>query len=262
MPADNNLEYAIDIQHLSVRYENIYALKNIDLQIEYGDFIGIIGPNGGGKSTLLKSMLGLVTPVSGQIKVLGMNPCEARSQIGYVPQATNINKLFPISVRDAVLMGRMVGKNGFFHRYSQTDRKLAAGYLECLEIAELADRQIGQLSGGQLQRVLIARALAVQPRILLLDEPTASLDAHSCSQIYEILKQLNQDVTIIIVTHDTLAVSSYLKNIACINQNLYYHGDPNLSSDLVMRLYGCPVDLIAHGVPHRVLGNHEHGGLL
>jgi len=133
-------------------------------------------------------------------------------------------------------------------------------YLQRLEIADLADRQIGQLSGGQLQRVLIARALVVLPQILLLDEPTASLDAHSSSQIYEILQGLNQDVTIVIVTHDTLAVSSYLKTIACINQTLYYHGDPDLSSDLVMQLYGCPVELIAHGVPHRVLGDHNHGG--
>lgn len=260
MPAALNDENAIDIQNLSVRYENIYALKDINLQIKYGDFIGIIGPNGGGKSTLLKSILGLVTPAGGHITVLGKTPREGRSQVGYVPQATSINKHFPISVREAVLMGRLVGKNGFFHRYSLTDRKLTGGFLDCLEIAELGDRQIGQLSGGQLQRVLIARALAVQPRILLLDEPTASLDAHSCSQIYEILQQLNREVTIIIVTHDTLAISSYLKSIACINQNLYYHGDPNLSSELVMQLYGCPVDLIAHGVPHRVLGSHEHGG--
>ncbi|MDD4171830.1 MAG: metal ABC transporter ATP-binding protein [Syntrophomonas sp.] len=260
MKTNKGSDYAIDIQHLSVRYGTIYALKDINLQIEYGDFVGIIGPNGGGKSTLLKSILGLVTPVSGHILVLGATPQQGRSQVGYVPQATNINKQFPISVREAVLMGRMVGNSGFLHRYNQEDQDIVQSYLERLEIADLSDRQIGQLSGGQLQRVLIARALVVLPQILLLDEPTASLDAHSSSQIYEILQGLNQDVTIVIVTHDTLAVSSYLKTIACINQNLYYHGDPDLSSDLVMQLYGCPVELIAHGVPHRVLGDHNHGG--
>ncbi|NLB17506.1 MAG: AAA family ATPase, partial [Syntrophomonadaceae bacterium] len=109
------------------------------------------------------------------------------------------------------------------------------------------------------QRVLIARALVVKPQILLLDEPTASLDAHSTSQIYEILKDLNRQVTIVIVTHDTLAISAYLQTIACINQHLFYHGDPELSSDLVMQVYGCPVELIAHGLPHRVLGDHHHG---
>jgi len=260
LKTNKSSDYAIDIQHLSVRYGTIYALKDINLQIEYGDFVGIIGPNGGGKSTLLKSILGLVTPVSGHISVLDVTPQQGRSQVGYVPQATNINKQFPISVREAVLMGRMVGNSGFLHRYNREDQDIVQNYLQRLEIADLADRQIGQLSGGQLQRVLIARALVVLPQILLLDEPTASLDAHSSSQIYEILQGLNQDVTIVIVTHDTLAVSSYLKTIACINQTLYYHGDPDLSSDLVMQLYGCPVELIAHGVPHRVLGDHNHGG--
>jgi zinc transport system ATP-binding protein len=253
-------EYAIDIHNLSVRYDKIFALKDIKLQIEYGDFIGIIGPNGSGKSTLLKSILGLVAPVSGRIKVLGMEPEQARGHLGYVPQTTIIDRNFPISVREAVMMGRLVGQHGFLHHYNHEDREIVQDYLQRLEILDLADRQIGQLSGGQFKRVLIARALVVQPRMLLLDEPTASLDAASSSHIYSILQELNREITIVIVTHDTLAVSTYLKSIACINQSLYYHGDPHLSSDLVMQLYGCPVELIAHGVPHRVLSTHLQEG--
>ncbi len=259
--ANHQNEFAVVIKDLTVRYGNILALQDIDLQIASGDFMGIIGPNGSGKTSLLKSILGLVKPANGTISVLGMPPREACSQIGYVPQMTNIDRDFPITVKEAVMMGRLVGKPGLFHRYHQNDRQVVEQYLERLEIAELVDRQIGQLSGGQLKRVLIARSLVVEPRILLLDEPTAGVDAHSSSQIYELLKDLNQSITIIIVTHDTMAVSSYLKSIACINQTLYYHGDPNLSSELIMRVYGCPVELIAHGVPHRVLGQHEQGGI-
>ncbi|MEQ8235895.1 MAG: metal ABC transporter ATP-binding protein [Syntrophomonadaceae bacterium] len=250
---------AIDIAGLSVCYDSIYALKDIDLSVPYGDFMGIIGPNGSGKSTLLKAILGLAPPAKGRIEVLGTDPRQAREKIGYVPQTTSIDRQFPISVREAVLMGRLVGQHGFMHRYSPVDHQIVQDYLRRLEIEDLAERQIGQLSGGQFKRVLIARALVVMPRLLLLDEPTASLDAHSSSHIYSLLQELNQEVTILIVTHDTLAVSSYLKSIACINQTLYYHGDPHLSGELVMQLYGCPVELIAHGVPHRVLGEHDMG---
>ncbi len=260
MNASKPKEYAVDIRNLNVRYGNIVALQDINLQIEYGDFAGIIGPNGSGKSSLIKSILGLVKPSRGDISVLGMKPNEARCRIGYVPQAAQIDRQFPISVREAVMMGRLVAGTGFCHRYNKEDIRIVEHYLEQLEIRDLADRQIGQLSGGQLKRVLVARALAVMPKILVLDEPTAGVDAHSSSHIYEILRDLNREITIIIVTHDTMAVSSYLKSIACINQSLFYHGDPNLSSDLVMQVYGCPVELIAHGVPHRVLGEHDHGG--
>lgn len=158
------------------------------------------------------------------------------------------------------MMGRLVGQRGLWQHFSPTDREIVQDYLQRLDIIDLADRQIGQLSGGQFKRVLIARAMVALPRMLLLDEPTGSLDAASSSQVYSILQELNPEVTIVIVTHDTLAISSYLKTIACINQSLYYHGDPHLSNDLVMQTYGCPVELIAHGVPHRVLGNHQQGG--
>jgi zinc transport system ATP-binding protein len=150
-------------------------------------------------------------------------------------------------------------KNCLFRRYTLQDKEAVRELLNRLNIYDLRDRQIGRLSAGQLQRVLIARALALEPKIILLDEPTASLDSKSRTQIYSILSELNKYMTIILVTHDMGAVSSYVKSIACLNTKLYYHGEPELNSTLVSKIYGCPVDLIAHGVPHRVLQEHEEG---
>jgi zinc transport system ATP-binding protein len=148
-----------------------------------------------------------------------------------------------------------------FLKYSEPDHAIVASLLDKLELADLKNKQIGQLSGGQLQRVLIARAMAMEPRILVLDEPTASVDSASKSRIYEILKELNTSITILIVTHDLSAVSSHIHKIACLNHELYYHGDAELNEEIVEKAYGCPVDLIAHGVPHRILRRHETGEL-
>jgi len=251
-------DQAIALHNVSAGYGNITALENINISIAEGSFTGIIGPNGGGKTTLLKLILGLIEPWSGRIEVFGHSPRHNRGMIGYVPQATTINHQFPITVRQVVSLGRLAGKATWFHRYKTMDQEIVDLCLRRLEVLELADRQIGQLSGGQLQRVLIARALAVKPVLLLLDEPTSGLDARSSSKVYELLQDLNREITIIMVTHDTLAISSCVGSIACINHELHYHGEPALDPDVIMRLYGCPVDLIAHGVPHRVL--EEHGG--
>lgn len=251
------MEYAIEVKDLSVQYESVCALSNINLNVPQKDFMAIIGPNGGGKSTLLRAVLGLVKPSAGTVKVMG-KPCRrAAKPIGYVPQFSSFDRRFPISVEDTVLTGRLPGKVKLFHRYDPGDRKAASLLMEKLEISNLRDRQIGQLSGGQLQRVLIARAMASDPDILLLDEPTASVDATSKLQIYEILNQLNKDMTIIVVTHDTGVLSSHVKSIACLNRELFYHGGPTLDSSVIRQVYGCTVDLIAHGVPHRVLHKHK-----
>ncbi len=252
------IDQAVCLQNVSAGYGNIAALDEVNLSIPVGSFTGIIGPNGGGKTTLLKLMLGLLQPWSGQIKVWNQEPQAIRSRIGYVPQAVTINRQFPISVREVVLQGRLAGKTPFFHRYNATDQDKVAWCLDRLDVLDLAERQIAQLSGGQWQRVLIARALVVEPVLLLLDEPTNGLDASASSKVYELLQELNQEMTIIMVTHDTMAIGVCVRDIACINHRLYYHGDPDLNPELVMQLYGCPVELIAHGVPHRVLG--EHGG--
>lgn len=252
----NNI--AVSFENVSAGYRNIKALEQVNLIVRVGSFTAIIGPNGGGKTTLLKLMLGLLEPWSGQIKIFGQKPRQSRQLIGYVPQAANINRQFPISVRQVVLQGRLTDKLLFFHRYNANDLEIVEYCLQCLDIKALADRQISQLSGGQWQRVLIARALAVEPELLLLDEPTNGLDSNASSTVYELLKELNKKMTIIMATHDTMAISTCVHDIACINYHLHYHGEPALSPELVMQLYGCPVELIAHGVPHRVL--EDHGG--
>jgi len=145
-----------------------------------------------------------------------------------------------------------------FHRFSDEDKKYADSLLERVGILSLAGRQISQLSGGEFQKMLIARGLAVRPRLLLLDEPTASVDAKAREQIYKLLAELNEDMTIVMVTHDMLAVASEVKSLACMSRELVYHGEPELNDNIVLTLYGCPVDLIAHGVPHRVLREHDH----
>lgn len=250
------MTYAVELDGVSVNYGELEALNNINLKVEEGSFLGIIGPNGGGKTTLLKVILGLVEPQKGKVKVMGHPLNEVLDQIGYVPQISNFDRSFPISVLDVVLMARLGGRVRFFHQYQKEDIQKAESVLERLNLLHLKDRQIGKLSGGQLQRVLIARGLAVEPKILLLDEPTASVDARSTSEIYELLKELNKEKTIIVVTHDMAAVSSYFDSLACLNEKLYHHGDKHLDQETTEQVFGCPVDLIAHGHPHHVFAPH------
>lgn len=248
----------LEIKNLSVSYGNTPALQNVDLVVEEGEFLGIMGPNGGGKSTLLKAILGLVEPSRGSIQFMTEQNGKSK-KIGYVPQFAVIDRRFPITVREVVLSGHI--RAGFhpFFKYSKEDETDTIIQLERVGIAELADRSIMALSGGEFQKMLIARALAVHPKILLLDEPTASVDAASREQIYSLLGELNQEMTIIMVTHDMMAVSSNINKLACLNETLVYHGEPELNESVVNKLYGCPVELVAHGVPHRVLKEHEGG---
>lgn len=249
---------AVHIENLSVYYGQTPALSSVCLDIHDGDYLGIIGPNGGGKSTLLKAILGLVPEMSGKVDIYGQAFKKCKGTVGYVPQFSDFDKKFPISVREVVLTGVMKKGLSPFYRFSSEDKKFADSLLEKVGILTLANRQISELSGGEFQKMLIARGLAVKPKLLLLDEPTASVDAKSREQIYALLSELNKSLTIIMVTHDLLAISSQVKSLACLSRELIYHGEPELNNHIVTALYGCPVDLIAHGVPHRVLG--EHGG--
>ncbi len=254
------MDNIIEIENLYVYYHNHCALEDINLKVNQKDYLGLIGPNGAGKSTLLKVLLNLVKPDRGRVKIFGENPKRVRGRLGYVPQHVHFDKSFPINVVDVVSMGKLNNNSGLFSRYSRADLKQVDRILQKLDIGFLRNRQIGQLSGGELQRVLIARALAAEPEILLLDEPTASVDAASKSQIYSILQSLNNDnMTIILVTHDIGVISSHVKTIACLNVNMYYHGDAEISGDVIEKIYGCPVDLVAHGFPHRVLKPHGEG---
>ncbi len=250
---------ALHIDNLSVYYGQTPAITGVCLDVHDGEYLGIIGPNGGGKSTLLKAILGLVPISTGTVQIYGDNINKNRALVGYVPQFVELNRKFPISLFEVVLTGRL--KKGLtpFYKFSTKDKEAAYTLLEKVGIASLANRQIAELSGGEFQKMLVARALAASPRLLLLDEPTASVDAASREQIYSLLSELNKNMTIILVTHDLLAVSSQVYSLACLNGHLVYHGEPELNENIVNSLYGCPVDLIAHGVPHRVLREHKEG---
>lgn len=250
---------AIQIENLSVYYGDTPAITNVSFDVNEGEFLGIIGPNGGGKSTLLKAMLGLIPITTGSIQIYGQEQEEKRTTLGYVPQFATMDRRFPIAAEEVALTGRLKSGLSPFMKYSKADKEIAYEQLKRVGIESLAKRQISELSGGEFQRLLIARALAVNPKLLLLDEPTASVDASSREQIYHLLEELNKEMTIVLVTHDLLAISSKVGKLACLNGNLVYHGEPELNQSIVNQLYGCPVDLIAHGVPHRVLKTHEGG---
>ncbi|NYT02282.1 MAG: ABC transporter ATP-binding protein, partial [Methanosarcinales archaeon] len=228
----------------------------VNLELEDRDFLGLIGPNGGGKSTLIKVIMGLIVPQKGSVRIFGQDPASARSLVGYLPQKSLFDHQFPITAFDVVLMGRY-GRVGLLKRYSRADREAALRALEAVDMQDLADREIGSLSGGEQQRVFVARALVSEPRLLLLDEPTSGVDSSQQTEFYDMLCRLNQQMTIIMVSHDLTAVSRYVKKIACLNRKLYYHGSKELPTDDLEAAYGCPVDMIAHGMPHRVLKEHD-----
>lgn len=246
----------VRLDGVSVRFNGISVLDDVTLSVKEHDFLGIIGPNGGGKTTLLKVILGLIKPTKGKVEILGKSPRRSRSKIGYVPQYSLYDRQFPISVWDVVLMGRN-GSVGLFRRYAQTDKERALESLQTVGMTEHRDRQIGKLSGGEQQRVLIARALVTDPKILLLDEPTASVDPAMQTEFYEILDELKHRMAIVLVSHDISAVSVYVDKIACLNRELFYHGAGQIEAEVLEATYKCPVQMIAHGdIPHRVLREH------
>lgn len=235
----------ISIQNLNFAYAGTPVLENIQLDIAAGDFVGIVGPNGGGKSTLLKLMLGLLQPDSGELQVFGQAPRRSVERIGYVPQYANFAKDFPISVWETVLLGRLTPRR-WFGGHSQKDKQLAEQALRETEIWELRDRPIGALSGGQLQRVLMARALASQPDILLLDEPTASVDVRAEKTIFELLRHFNQRMTIVVVSHDVGFISDYVNRVACLNRKLVCHAVDQVNAHELEHLYGKHVHQLTH----------------
>ena len=265
--SNNKNTIAVKVSNLTVSYENgVNAIKNVSFEVNEGDFLGIIGPNGGGKTTLLKAILGLIKVDSGSVEIYGKPLKDSKSEIGYVPQFSSMNSSFPISVKEVVLSGFLTA-NKFLLKYTNEQKIKADEVLKLLGIYDKKDFLVSELSGGQRQRLLIARALISDPKIIILDEPTASVDPASSENIFEILSSL-QGVTVIVVTHDVFAVSTKIRSLACLNKTLVYHGEPKLDKHTVETLYNCPVELIAHGVPHRVLGEHEgcschsHGGEL
>jgi zinc transport system ATP-binding protein len=253
----------IKIQNLNFSYNNQFALRDVNLSVNHGDFVAMIGPNGGGKTTLLKLMLGLLKANSGDVRIFNRPPQDVSHRIGYVPQDVHINKDFPISALDVVLMGTLRPGKGW-SRHSHQDRRAALNALTQVEMKKFRDHRIGELSGGQKQRVFVARALVTDPDLLFLDEPTASIDTRGQNEFYRLLKELNESITIIVVSHDLMVISGYVKSVICVNQRLHYHGHAELTGEMIEMMYDCtadetcPIELVAHGLPHRVLHRHEH----
>lgn len=251
----------ITIKNLNFSYDGEMILRDINFDLCKGDFAAVIGPNGGGKTTLMRLILGLLKPDSGSIRLFGQSIAQGIRRVGYVPQIININRDFPINVLDVVLMGK--ASRGLRRRYVKADREKAAAMLETMGVADFARQRVGSLSGGQRQRVFIARALIDQPELLILDEPTASIDHDGQEALYCLLDQLNTSITILVVSHDLLAISSHIKSIACVNRCLHYHNGNELTPDLLAVMYPgqtvghCPVEVLAHGLPHRVLADHN-----
>lgn len=256
MQSESIRREVISIRHLWAGYEHEPVLEDINLSVYEGDFIGLIGPNGGGKTTLMRVLLGLLPFTRGEVKIMGLSINEGRRLIGYVPQVVDFDREFPISVWDVACMGRL-GRRRMLQRYNQEDDEIVAEVLRQVDMFELRKRPIGELSGGEVQRVYLARALATNPSILLLDEPTSSVDPQVSFGIYDLLRQLNEQVTIVLISHDMSAISSYVKTVGCLNRSLYYHAEQEITAEMLEQGYHCPIDLIAHGVPHRVFSMHD-----
>lgn len=252
----------VEMENVSFAYNGQPVLQEVNLSVPQGDFVAVIGPNGGGKTTLLKLLLGLLKPAAGRIRVLGRATGAASRHIGYVRQDVHINRSFPITALDVVLMGLRDPRRRWV-RHGAGDRRDALQALERMEMAVHAKRRIGELSGGQLQRVFIARALVTRPKLLLLDEPTSSIDTKGQAEFFHMLKTLNREVTILVVSHDLLVISTYVKSVACVNKRLHYHHQAEITGEMMETMYPCtveevcPVELVAHGLPHRVLQHHE-----
>jgi zinc transport system ATP-binding protein len=246
-------EPIVEISNIFFAFNGRSILRQVSLEIQAGDFMAMIGPNGGGKTTLIKLILGLLKPSSGTIRILSRPPERASHRIGYVPQNTHINPDFPVSALDVVQMGQLQPGSHRI-RHSKQDRVVAHEALDKMGMGSHCHRRIGELSGGQRQRVFIARALVCEPDILLLDEPTAHIDTKGQTDLYQLLKALNQSMTIVVVTHDLLLVSPYVKSVACVNGRVHYHPRRQLIGESMEDMCPCtaeeicPVELVARGL--------------
>jgi zinc transport system ATP-binding protein len=249
----------VELRNVWVWLGNNLALRDVSLVVGYGKFIGVMGPNGGGKTTLLRTMAGLIKPDRGSVLVSGNGP----GAIGYVPQEENLDPGFPMTVTDVVEMG-LYGSLGLFPRLSPGKRKRVEEVLGMVGMASLAGRMIGELSGGQKQRVFIARAIVGEPRLLLLDEPTTGVDAAARDEFYRLLFDLMKglSLTIILASHDLEVVPTQVDEIVCVNQKVFVHAAPDEIKDteVFREAYGCEFEFMLHGrYPHRVVEKHPNG---
>ena len=242
----------IKIRNLDAAYHGKLVLSKVSLSIMQHDFIGIIGPNGGGKTTLLKIIMGQMKPLKGTVEYY-----IDRSDIGYLPQGYSLDERFPITVREVVESG-LENRMKFGGRTSKTQKLQVDSILQRTGIADLHLRSIGELSGGEMQRTLLARALVSSPRLLVLDEPDTYVDNRFEMELYGLLRELNETIAILLVSHDIGIISTYIKTIACVNRDLHYHTSNEISEEQ-LKVYNCPIEIITHGpVPHRVMKTHIH----
>ncbi len=253
----SKLAEVAQLRQVTYAYNKHPVLEDVDLTIYSGDFAAIIGPNGGGKTTLLKLLLGLLKPQSGSVTLFGDTPSKSVHRVGYVPQDAHMHRFFPLTVLELTLMGRL-GPGHFFRRYTARDVSAAEAALDRMEMLPYKKARLDELSGGQRQRVFIARALASEPDALFLDEPAAGVDSAGQTDLYSHLKELNDRITILVVTHDLLVLSTYVKSVVCVNRSVIHHPSPEVTEDMLRLGYSCPVELLGHGhLPHRVLPLHE-----
>lgn len=246
------MEQLLELKNVSAGYDKNIVLSDVNMRVYDRDFIGVIGPNGGGKTTLVKVILGLLKPLKGEITY-----CEnTRNFIGYLPQINKIDSKFPITVYDVILSGLM-SQNQLITSFNKLNKQKADELLEQIGITHLKKKPIGELSGGQMQRVFLCRALISSPRLLILDEPSSFVDNKFEHELYGLLHELNKLMAIIIISHDVGTITSYVKTIACVNKALHYHHS-NIITEEQLADYNCPIQIITHGhVPHTVLEHHH-----
>jgi zinc transport system ATP-binding protein len=246
---------AIDVEGVEFSYGSSPVLEDVEIAIPEGDFACAVGPNGGGKTTLLKIILGLLHPDKGRVQVFGGSPEVNRPHIGYIPQRHRLDPHFPANALDVVLMGRL-GVSTSFGPYGRRDKDLASSALDEVGLYPLRHRAFSELSGGQQQRALIARALACEPKILLLDEPTANLDVHMETALYQLLSKLNERMTVVMVSHDVGVVSQLVRTVICVNRKVMVHPTAELTGDMIREMYGGEFKMVRHdlechhGDPH------------
>ena len=266
----------IEIKNLSAGYDSRTVLRNVNLTVYDRDYLGIIGPNGGGKTTLIKCILGLLKPTAGEIlysdkrfvasdkqRGTAQRPALTTNRsvlkMGYLPQYNSIDRKFPITVEEVILSG-LSSQKSLISRFTATHREKARQVIARMGLEGLEKRAIGALSGGQLQRALLGRAIISDPALVVLDEPSTYIDKRFEARLYELLAEINHDCAIILVSHDIGTVLQQVKSIACVNETLDYHPDTGVSEEWLERNFNCPIELLGHGaLPHRILAEHKHG---